>query len=346
MDDATAASARAQRSSSSSGGGDESVVAVTVATHDSGYLGALRAGCARAGLPLHVLGYGQPWRGFGWRTQLVRAWLASRPADEVVAHVDAFDVLATLPHVDVLRQRFRAFGKALVLGVDAAPARGPMARGHRAVFGGVVNTASLLPAGAKARPRSVVLNGGSFMGTAAALRELYARLDAAAASAVTSSSSSSSSSSSVGGGIANDADDQRLLNTTANMFAPWFAQHAVADVDGVIFCNLLCGLSDAPPPVLQESDAGALVLRGLQVTPCFVHGAGNCDLDALALTAGLPLPARDTRRTRAQYLLGAVRNYAPYVQSEVAALLAWALLLAAVAVAVGTARRWGRAPRK
>jgi hypothetical protein len=297
------------------------VTVVAVATHNAGYLDGLREGCRRAGLPLQVLGWGQQWKGFGWRTRLVRDWLRTQPRDALVVHVDAFDVLATLPSAEALVSRYVWHGRSLLLSVDGAPAAGLHDGAHEAVFGGVADPSGMLVRGASAHGRRVVLNGGAFMGTAGALLQLYARMDAVSG----------------GGAIENECDDQKTLNAAANAFADWFARHAAVDVRGLVFANLLCGVSDAPPSdatvALDAHATRGVVLRGTETTPCFVHGAGNCNLDAVAAAAALP--RGQGNRPQAEYLLRASKAYAPYIGSEVRAVLGTALLLAALAVAIG-----------
>ena len=54
------------------------------ATHEEGYFRALQESCKRHRMPLTVLGWGQPWRGFNWRFRLMQEALATRPPDLVV----------------------------------------------------------------------------------------------------------------------------------------------------------------------------------------------------------------------------------------------------------------------
>lgn len=70
---------------------------LTVATHDEGYLVALKESCERFGYSLQVLGWQEPWQGFRWRMQLVVDALKKLPRDEIVMFVDAFDVVMTGP---------------------------------------------------------------------------------------------------------------------------------------------------------------------------------------------------------------------------------------------------------
>ena len=44
---------------------------VTVATHDDGYLSALKILCKRNNISLYILGYNEKWQGWDWRTQIL-----------------------------------------------------------------------------------------------------------------------------------------------------------------------------------------------------------------------------------------------------------------------------------
>ena len=44
-------------------------------------------------MKLQVLGWGTPWTGFSMRYPLLRQFLESVPDEDVVCHVDAYDVL-------------------------------------------------------------------------------------------------------------------------------------------------------------------------------------------------------------------------------------------------------------
>ena len=66
---------------------------VTVATEDQGYFRYLLKSCKRHDIRLDVLGWGQKWRGFNWRTQLLLEYLKRLPRNEIVCVIDAYDVI-------------------------------------------------------------------------------------------------------------------------------------------------------------------------------------------------------------------------------------------------------------
>jgi len=66
---------------------------ITVATHKSGYFNSLEESAERLGYELVVLGLGEKWKGFGWRTRLLIDYLKTLPSDEFFIAVDAYDVI-------------------------------------------------------------------------------------------------------------------------------------------------------------------------------------------------------------------------------------------------------------
>lgn len=77
---------------------------ITLATHDSGYLTALKESCRKYGYDLKVLGWGQKWEGFVMRANLYKEYLKELPPDEYVVCCDAYDVLALRPADELLKE--------------------------------------------------------------------------------------------------------------------------------------------------------------------------------------------------------------------------------------------------
>lgn len=77
---------------------------VTVATHSDGYFPWLVKSCKRHGAELTVLGWGDIWQGFSWRTHLMLEYLRSLPPDEVVCFIDAYDVILLKSLVEIERR--------------------------------------------------------------------------------------------------------------------------------------------------------------------------------------------------------------------------------------------------
>lgn len=96
---------------------------VTVATRSEAYFPWLLASCRRFGDTLTVLGWGQKWKGFAWRFQLVTEYLRSLDPKEVVCFVDGYDVILLRPLSD-LEEKFKDISKRtkckIVVGYEGA----------------------------------------------------------------------------------------------------------------------------------------------------------------------------------------------------------------------------------
>ena len=52
--------------------------AITVATSASGYFETLKESALLNNYELHVLGFGMPWKGFGWRLNTILDYLTTK----------------------------------------------------------------------------------------------------------------------------------------------------------------------------------------------------------------------------------------------------------------------------
>jgi hypothetical protein len=132
--------------------------------------------------------------------------------------------------------------------------------------------------------RGVTLNGGTYMGRADKLRTLFSIW--------------------MSGDINNEADDQKMLNSKFKLHDAWFHENVALDRDGRIFYNNLCGLTD------KNAIGRSMCVPDFDHRPLFVHGAGNCNMDAMVETLDLP-PGR--KRDRVQFLWSALKMYVPMV---------------------------------
>lgn len=80
---------------------------VTVATHAERYFPYLKVGAEKHKYNLVVLGWGEKWKGFVWRFQLLKDYLKSLTEDEVICFIDAYDVLL-LKSAEKLEQKFHS----------------------------------------------------------------------------------------------------------------------------------------------------------------------------------------------------------------------------------------------
>ena len=83
---------------------DEGFLVLGVATEETSGFRRFHNSAALHGLPLHVLGSGEKWRGGGFRLSLLRAELEKYKdeQDKIVLVADAYDVLFNAGSQDIL----------------------------------------------------------------------------------------------------------------------------------------------------------------------------------------------------------------------------------------------------
>jgi hypothetical protein len=96
---------------------------VTIATHSDGYFPYLKKSCEKFGAELIVLGWGEKWTGYSFKSMLLQNFLKGLPDDEIVCCIDSFDVIL-LRSIEELEKSFRDFsemsGARVVVGYDRA----------------------------------------------------------------------------------------------------------------------------------------------------------------------------------------------------------------------------------
>jgi len=133
-----------------------------VATKEEGYFNAYLDSLSLYGYDstdVHLLGWQQPWLGFGYKLTLFKEFLESLPCDDIVVLTDAYDVLCTATKEQCL-ERYRQFNSPVVLSVNATPSI--------PVVGGLYQL--IFP-----KFRGKNLNTGLWMGEVAALLDLITR---------------------------------------------------------------------------------------------------------------------------------------------------------------------------
>jgi len=78
---------------------------VTVATDPEFYFKYLVESCSRNGKEIKVLGYGEKWKGFAWKFNLMIEYLKSVNSDDIVCFVDGYDVICNR-NLDELKLQF------------------------------------------------------------------------------------------------------------------------------------------------------------------------------------------------------------------------------------------------
>lgn len=78
----------------------------TVATHNDGYLPALKSICKKNKCHLDIIGFNQKWKGWKWRTEQIINYLQKCSVRDIVMVIDGFDVLVISSPSEIL-QKFK-----------------------------------------------------------------------------------------------------------------------------------------------------------------------------------------------------------------------------------------------
>jgi hypothetical protein len=90
------------------------MILVTYATHNSGYLNALKESSKLNGYDLIILGENKKWEGFTQKFFDILSFLKTKSMDEIICFVDGFDVL-TLGTKDEFINKFNSFNTDKVI---------------------------------------------------------------------------------------------------------------------------------------------------------------------------------------------------------------------------------------
>jgi hypothetical protein len=132
---------------------------VTVATHSDLYFPFLKKSCHKYNSDITVLGWGQPWPGFSFKSKLMKEYLIDVSDDDIVCVIDSFDVLLLRP-IDELESFFRTYseltGVRIIVGFDLKPSS-------------IVSTINHLQFGTC---HGVSLNAGTYIGFAKEIKHM------------------------------------------------------------------------------------------------------------------------------------------------------------------------------
>ena len=68
---------------------------ITVATDNDYYLPYLIESCKKHNKEIIILGYGEEWKGFTWRFELLLTFLKNTNPNDIICFVDGYDVICT-----------------------------------------------------------------------------------------------------------------------------------------------------------------------------------------------------------------------------------------------------------
>jgi hypothetical protein len=131
---------------------------VTVATKSDGYFDCLLQSCQRNGAKLEVLGWGQEWKGFLHKFELMKNYVQKLPDNDIVCFIDAYDVIILEP-IEKLENLFRKSDKSIIVSRDVE-------NENNTVFSIVVNAYY-------GNCKNYIVNSGTYIGYVKQLKILY-----------------------------------------------------------------------------------------------------------------------------------------------------------------------------
>lgn len=209
----------------------------------------LEQGARRAEIPLHVLGLGQEFQGYGWmREQLadtVDQITRSKP-EQLLLIADAYDViLSPRASQTAFLSVFQSFPSPIVVSAEGFGTNAIQNGLAKLVFGSCLGT---------------YINSGLVCGRAKHLSELFALWREEEA-------------------ISKENNDQLSLSRACRRHEDWFRKHVSIDTGMRMFATSTCFTT-------QHRFAHLLARAGFDQMPLLFHGNGNCSMQDLVLAFG------------------------------------------------------------
>ena len=230
----------------------------TYGTGRQAYFDLFMASCQRFAIEPTLLGWGQPWVGFGRKTTDIRRAINDLPGDSIVLSVDPFDVVF-LTHLAELEERYRPYHGKFVCGALK------LGWGLASVYNAEFNKSG------EAIPKTEFgydhLNSGTWIANADCARSVIDRL-------VEQEKMTDK-----------DMDQERLTS----MYVRGDAEVAL-DWRCDLFHNLLFRdfLTRRPNLSDLEFAQGRVLNRATQTWPCLLHASGNARMETIARSLGYP----------------------------------------------------------
>jgi hypothetical protein len=140
---------------------------ITVATHDKGYLPVLKSQLKQNGINFKIIGYGDKWKGWKWRTDQILKYLKTHNPTDVIMVIDGYDVIVPGNKGQIMK-KYRSFNTDVVFGIEMTDSLEP-SYGIDYIYFPIIKSSFDINS-------QYMMNGGSFMGTAKSLIKIYERI--------------------------------------------------------------------------------------------------------------------------------------------------------------------------
>lgn len=273
----------------------ENFIIITVATHIDGYLPLLKKWSESQEVEFVIVGFGEKWKGWKWRMEILLNELEKYDKDQLILLVDGFDVIILADKEEII-DKFNSYNTDILLSCSGLPSTQPDSNWfHREII--VPHSNAYYK-----KYNKELLNAGTYIGKNGVLIEVLKRMQQYCINN-------------------NIEDDQIALNCmdkfdikyeidkTSNIFWIW---------DICYIKELIELLYHGGPNGIENDgvryDDSRLVFKKNEQKPCIIHGVSNRNMDELTKIIGIPYKSqmkREIHQTSVRNLAKVIRMIGP-----------------------------------
>jgi hypothetical protein len=244
----------------------ENIHFITIATHNEGYYNALKKSAIKNGYNLITLGWGKKWEGFIMKYKLLMDNLNNFNDNDIIVLTDAYDVIVT-DKKEVVIKKFKKFNKPILLSKDGYTGNSIFNYVHDKIFDEYNN---------------YHICAGLMMGYVWALRKLIFLMCGEKLEKCKQL----------------NLDDQILLIDTCkknNLIKDFVAIDKYSEIFYNTYGNVNKLEFNFKITDIFDIKNNKLYLKYTNISPCFIHGPGNTNLNELCLFYNLPIRKKTSR---------------------------------------------------
>jgi hypothetical protein len=282
----------------------DNIYLITVATHNEGYYNALKKSARKNDYELVTLGWGQKWEGFIMKYKLLMENLNKFDDNDIIVLTDAYDVIVT-DKKEVVIEKFKKFKKPILLSKDGYTGESIFNYLHDTIFDTCHNYR---------------ICAGLMMGYVWALKELIFLM--------------------CGNNLEKckelNLDDQILIINICKNNKNFFTKNIAIDNNSEIFYNTY-GKVDKLQFNFNVTDIfyinkNKLYIKDTDISPCFIHGPANTNLNNVCSFYNLPISKKSSRDMLYRIKLYAKPQYLKKFSDEIFKLKLFVIVIMLVMV--------------
>ena len=239
---------------------------ITIATHNEGYYNALKESANKNEYNLITLGWGQKWEGFIMKYKLLMENINKYNDNDIIILIDAYDVIV-VDNINIAIEKFKKFNIPILLSKDGQIKNTGFNYFYNKLFDSYHN---------------YKICAGLMMGYVWALKKLIILMCGEELEKCKKM----------------QTDDQILLIKTCKKYN-LYNKLVLIDKNSEIFYNTY-GNTENLEFNFEVTDIfdiknNKLYIRNTDISPCFIHGPGNVNLNSLCNFYDLPLSKKSNR---------------------------------------------------